>query len=97
MGRVESDRVVEFLLLHPTFPRSTRFCLEAIVSALTAIEGPAAHEASTAGRILGRVLSDLRFTELDQILGGDLHSFLGSALERCSQVSRAVQERYSLR
>jgi len=97
VGRVEADRVVEFLLLNPTFPRSTRFCLEAIVSALTAIEGPVAHETSTAGRILGRALSDLRFTELDQILGGDLHSFLGNALDRCSQVSRAVQERYSLR
>ena len=29
VGRVEPERVVEFLLLHPQFPRSVRFCLEA--------------------------------------------------------------------
>src|SRR5436305_1433776 len=39
VGRVEPERVVEFLLLHPTFPRSVRFCLEEASRALTAIEG----------------------------------------------------------
>ena len=29
VGRVDPERVVEFLLLHPPFPRSVRFCLEA--------------------------------------------------------------------
>ena len=56
-----------------------------------------ARRLSKADRILGLVLSDLKFRELDQIIGSDLHAFLGTVLERCAQVSRAVQEQYSLR
>jgi hypothetical protein len=39
----------------------------------------------------------LRFRELDQILTDDLHTFLGSVLERCARASLAVQNRYALR
>jgi uncharacterized alpha-E superfamily protein len=98
VGRVEPEHVVEFLLLHPDFPRSVRFCLEAAARALTAIETLSPGRGlSKADRLLGLVLSDLRFGELDQILGGDLHAFLAAAQERCGQVSLAIQNRYSLR
>ena len=98
VGRVEGEHVVEFLLLHPEFPRSVLFSLEAAGRALTAIEGAAARrEMSKADRLLGRMLADLRFGEVEQILKGDMHAFLGSLLERCAQVSRAVQDQYSLR
>jgi uncharacterized alpha-E superfamily protein len=97
VGRVEPVRVVEFLLLHPDFPRSVRFSLEAAARALNAIEGPVpGREMSQVERILGRVLSDLKFVELEQILQGGLPTFLGGVLERCIQAARAVQERYSL-
>jgi uncharacterized alpha-E superfamily protein len=97
VGRIDPDRVVELLLLDPHSPRSVRFCLESAAHSLAEIEGmgPGRRE-SRADRILGRVLSDLRFVELDQVLHGDLHDFLGSVLERCAQVSRAVQDQYSL-
>jgi len=96
VGRVEPERVVEFLLLHPTFPRSVRFSLESAAQALGAI-GVASGGDGKADRVLGRVLSDLKFLELDQILDGDLHAFLGGVLDRCVEVSRVVQEHYSLR
>jgi uncharacterized alpha-E superfamily protein len=98
VGRVEPEHIVEFLLLHPNYPRSVRFCLEAAARALIAIEGPVPGRVlSKADRILGRVLCDLKFGELDLILSGDLHAFLSGVLERCAQVSRAVQDHYSLR
>jgi uncharacterized alpha-E superfamily protein len=98
VGRVEAEHVVEFLLLHPEFPRSVRFSLEAAGRALTAIEGTVpGRELSQADRLLGRMLADLRFGEVGQILKGDVHAFLGSLLERCGQASRAVQDQYSFR
>jgi uncharacterized alpha-E superfamily protein len=98
VGRVEPEGVVEFLLLHPTFPRSVRFCLEESSRALTAIEGTdSSREVSKVGRVLGRVFSDLRFAEVGQILREGLHLFLGGVLERCGEVGKAVQEQYSLR
>jgi uncharacterized alpha-E superfamily protein len=97
VGRVERERVIEFLLLHPSFPRSVHFSLEAAARSLAAIEGPVPGRGlSKVDRILGQMLSDLKFVELEQILNGDLHTFLGSVLERCAQVTRAVQEQYSL-
>jgi uncharacterized alpha-E superfamily protein len=96
VGRVEPDRVVGFLLLHPTFPRSVRFSLEAAAQALGAVAGGAASPGlGRADRLLGRVLSDLRFVEPDQLLDDGLHRFLASVLERCLEASRAVQEHYS--
>jgi uncharacterized alpha-E superfamily protein len=98
VGRVESEHIVEFLLLHPAFPRSVRFSLEEAARALDAIEGlTPGRGRSRAHRILGRVLSDLEFSEVDQILEGELHRFLTGTLDYCAQVSRAVQDQYSLR
>jgi uncharacterized alpha-E superfamily protein len=98
VGRVEPERVVEFLLLRPDFPRSVRFCLEASARALEAIEGPEpGRELSKADRLLGLMLADLKYRDLNSILRSDLHDFLAGLQERCAQVSRAVQERYSLR
>jgi uncharacterized alpha-E superfamily protein len=97
VGRVEPERVVEFLLLQPDFPRSVRFSLAAAADALAAIEGPGAgREMSTVERILGRVLSDLKYSTLDEILRNDLHTFLSGVCEHCARVSLAVQEQYSL-
>src|SRR2546430_807183 len=89
VGRVEPDRVVEFLLLHPTSPRSVRFSLEQAAQSVAAGRGKAE-------RVLGRVLSDLKFIELDQVVGEELHGFLGSVLSRCAEVGRSAQEHYSL-
>jgi uncharacterized alpha-E superfamily protein len=97
VGRVEPERVVDMLLLRPEFPRSVRFCLDSAAAALAAVEGPAPGRAlGEADRLLGLMLADLRFRDLGQILGGDLHAFLQGLLDRCARVSRAVQERYFL-
>ncbi len=98
VGRVEPERVVGFLLLHPQFPRSVRFCLEASVQALAEIERlDPNREMGRVNRILGRVLNDLRYGELDQFLHGGLHTFLSGTLERCNQASRTLQDQYALR
>lgn len=97
VGRIDPEKVVEFLLLHPSFPRSVRFALEEAARALSSVEsaGPT-RGLSQADRLLGLVLGELKYRELGQILQGDLHAFLGGVLERCGQVGLAVQERYSL-
>ena len=97
VGRVEPEHVVEFLLFHPSFPRSVLFSLEAAARALGEIEAAGgARNASKADRILGRVLNDLRFGEPEQIVRGDLHSFLSSVLDRCGQAASAVEMQYAL-
>lgn len=96
ISRVEPERVVEFLLFDATFPRSVRFSLESAAAALAEIEGPAGRGASKADRILGRVLSELKFSDLEQVLAAGLHGFLEGILLSCGQVSREIQQQYSL-
>jgi uncharacterized alpha-E superfamily protein len=73
------------------------FTLEAASRALGDIEGPPSQRRdSKADRILGRMLSDLRFVELDQVIQTDLQGFLGGLIGRCGQVGLALQEQYSL-
>lgn len=89
VGRLEPEHIVEFLLLNPEFPRSVRFCLESIEQALIAIEGLSPNRRpSRTGRMLGQVLGELRFRELDQAMA-DLHGFLGGILERCGEIGRS--------
>jgi len=97
VGRIEPERVVGFLLLHADSPRSVRFCLEASALALSAIEGQGPRsDLSIPERILGRMLADLKFRELEHILRDPLHTFLDRMMERCAEVGRSVQDRYSL-
>jgi len=94
VGRVDAERAIEFLLLHPTYPRSVRFSFEAAAAALSGAGGGAG--IGKADRILGRVIADLKFLEVDQIFGANLHPFLIDVLLRSAEVGRAIQEHYAL-
>jgi uncharacterized alpha-E superfamily protein len=97
ISRVDPKGVLEFLLLQPLFPRSVRFGLEQAAQALAQIEGASSERESEADRILGRVLSELRYCDLSQLGAGDVPRFLEMVLARCTDVSRAIQTHYSVR
>jgi uncharacterized alpha-E superfamily protein len=97
IGRVDQDRVIDFCLLNPTFPRSVRFCLEEVADALAGIEAPAGSRGETpVDKAVGRLLSDLRYADLDHLLANDFPGFLAGLLAKCNAVSKAAQERYAL-
>ena len=97
IGRVESESVIEFILLNALFPRSVRFSLEEVAKALSAIEGePRLRREDKVERMIGRILGELRYAELPQLLAGDFHAFMAGLLQRLHQVSRAIQEQYTL-
>lgn len=96
ISRVEPARVISFLLTHPTFPRSARFCLEEAAKALTAIGAPGGAGSGKAERVLGRLLAVLRYAEPDEVIPTDVHSFAADLLAECNHVGRLIQEQYSL-
>jgi uncharacterized alpha-E superfamily protein len=98
ISRVDSAQVIEFLLLQARFPRSVRFSLEQAARALTQIQGVNTESGdSEADRILGRVLSELRYCDLDRVRATGLAPFLEMILARCYEVGQAIQGQYSLR
>jgi uncharacterized alpha-E superfamily protein len=97
ISRVDPERVIEFLLLHGEFPRSVRFSLEAGARALECLEGrPPERGEVRADRILGRVISELRFAELEPLLARGLHEYLERLLTSCWQTTAAIQQQYAL-
>jgi uncharacterized alpha-E superfamily protein len=97
ISRVDPRGVLEFLLLQPRFPRSVRFSLEQAAQALVQIKGTSGERESEVDRILGRVLSELRYCDLSQLGAGGVPRFLEMILARCTDISRAMQAHYSLR
>jgi uncharacterized alpha-E superfamily protein len=59
-GDLRADRVVAYLLLERRLPRAVCFCLELCLSAIRAISG----DSSRPDRAIGRVFSELAFTDL---------------------------------
>jgi len=95
ISRVEPDRVMEFLLLNPDFPYSVRFCLKAAADNLAAIgENDNDRSNDRAGRILGRIILDLEYAEPQEVMNGQLRSFLETISQRCTQATAAVQKQY---
>lgn len=70
-GSTHPRDVVDFLLLSPVFPRSVLFSLRAAESEL-AVLGSEFGRMTRPQRLLGRIRSDLEFTDLEELLQGDL-------------------------
>ena len=94
-GHVTSWQVAEFLILHDTFPRSIRFCVDALDQALHSISGvDRSHFSNEAERLSGALRSNLAFTKVDSIFRFGLHQYLDQTQERLNEISNALAETY---
>jgi len=97
ISRVEPEHVSEFLLLNPEFPHSVRFCIAAVTSSLEAISAPNIERTRDAAlRTSSRLLSDLAYREMGEIMNRGLHEFLRECLDQCHRVSHTILEQYAL-
>jgi uncharacterized alpha-E superfamily protein len=92
---VRPERVLEFLLLSPEFPRSVRFAAQRLEGSLRAIALLASRRAGgKAERIAGRLHASLDFGQVDEILADDPHSYLAGIATNCSQLHNAIYQTY---
>jgi uncharacterized alpha-E superfamily protein len=73
--RIEPRRVVEFVLLNPTFPRSIRFSLTRARTALAAIAGPS-DQVVPITSMIGRLCTEMDAGAVDDILGRGIAQYL---------------------
>ena len=94
-GATEGLKAAAFLLLDPAFPRSVAFCLTASEQALRAITGtPVGQFRDPAQKALGKLASQLRYTEMEDVLRRSLHLWLDDFQASLGQVSAAVSKEY---
>jgi uncharacterized alpha-E superfamily protein len=89
------DRILEFLLLNRDFPHALRYSIDGVRQALEAIQKdggrrPPEELNATAGRLHAM----LRYTTIQEILGGDPGTFLHSIREQCKHIHDLISNYY---
>lgn len=94
-GQVTSWGVAQFLLLHDTFPRSIRFCVDGLDLALHSISGcERAHFSNEAERLSGMLRSNLDYTTIETVFSTGLHQYLDQTQLRLIEISNALVKTY---
>jgi len=92
---IEPESVAEMLILHPQHPRSIRFSITEVQSALREISGAGVGSyASEAERLTGKVLESLRYDRVDEIFRRGLHSYLNDLLRIFAAIGEDIERKY---
>ena len=95
IGQVNPWSVAEFIILHDTFPRSMRFCVERVDEALHHISGcDRQHFSDEAERLAGRLRSDLSYATIGDIIQRGLHQYLDNIQGRFAEIAAAMHKEY---
>jgi len=92
---IRPAKVVEFLVLNPSFPASVLHCIRRVEGCLRRISGNTKSEPTTEPeRQAGRLLADLTYARADEIIVNGLHEYLDSVQSRCANVGHAIARTY---
>jgi uncharacterized alpha-E superfamily protein len=95
VDQVAPWKVAEFLITHAEFPRSIRFSVDSLDSALHRISGSnEANYANEVERLSGRLRSDLDYITISDIFEFGLHEYLETIQKRLVEVSDAMYATY---
>lgn len=96
-SKLEPDKIIEYLLLDETFPRSIACCVTEAHSALQCLCGTGTlNEMPTPLRHVGRLRADLAYTTVDEVLSGGLHEFIDDLQGRLGQIGESIFQTFVL-
>ena len=95
--QLQAWRVAEFMLLSQDFPRSVRFCVNQCQQSINKLaaasdNGLTGRNSTFAGpqRALGRLVHDMDYLDIHEILGVDMHPYLDQLQLRLNQVGHEI-------
>lgn len=96
VGQVHPWQVAEFLITNDEFPRSIRFCVDQLDSALHRISGTmGSHYGNEAERLSGRLRSHIIYSNTNEIFDPGLHQYLDDIQLKLNEISDAVYQLYA--
>jgi len=94
-ANLRPNRIMEFILLNADFPHSVRFSVETMQTALRSIsDSTATRRGGRLNRISGRLCAALSYSQIDEVLSDDLHTYLGAIQRQCNQIHEALHQVY---
>jgi uncharacterized alpha-E superfamily protein len=95
VDQVAPWKVAEFIITHSAFPRSVRFSIDRLDSAMHHISGSSESKyANEAERLSGRLRSDLDYVTVGDIFNFGLHEYLEQIQERLVEIDDALYSTY---
>lgn len=95
IGDVSAYKVAEFLILHPTFPRSLRFSIDSMDRAIHRISGSGiAGFHNETDRLSGILRSNITYATIETIFSVGLHEYLDQTQLRLIEISNALLRDY---
>lgn len=88
---ITPERVAELLVLRADMPRSLHACMREVVYNLKAVAHAGAQGSQ---RKAGRLLADLQYSRIDEILDTGLHAYLTQFLDRVNQLGECIAKDY---
>ncbi|HYR84803.1 MAG TPA: alpha-E domain-containing protein [Terriglobia bacterium] len=93
--QISPDRIVEFLVLDREFPRAIHYCAISAEESLRAISGtPRGTFRNRAEQQLGRIVADLNYIQVRDIISLGLHEFLDDLQIRFNKVGEAIHREF---
>ncbi len=90
---VRPQRIAEFLVLNPDFPRSIHFAAGRVQAALRAMAGLTGRVNGRSERLAGRLLASLDYGQIDEIMG-ELPAYLQGIVRQATEINTAVHRQY---
>ena len=84
---IQPERVAELLILNPSMPRSLLACMLKVRQNLDRVANGQSQETQ---RLVGRLLADLQYGRIDEILATGLHAYLTQILERINDIGVGI-------
>lgn len=84
---IQPERVAELLILNPSMPRSLLACMLKVRQNLDRVANGQSQETQ---RLVGRLLADLQYGRIDEILDTGLHAYLTQILERINDIGVGI-------
>jgi uncharacterized alpha-E superfamily protein len=95
VAQVDPDKVVEFLILNEFFPRSIRFCVQALNDGLRRISGCGEEQfTNRIEKLAGRLVAELSYSALEDIKTVGMHRYMDELQVKLNEIGEAIYLTY---
>ncbi len=88
---IQPERVAELLVLRSDMPRSLHACLNEVVSNLAMVSSDSSIESR---RRSGKLLAELQYGKIEEILANGLHAYLTQFLDRVNDIGASISREF---